>query len=368
VSFEDEISALIDRPCRRDGCTRTLPESCPSDDFCSEVCETTWRAENNGCRVEDYDDFGIDVIVPDGHPAAPSYRSPQEGAFDDQRPPRSFLEYMRRRLSRLFEMEFLSSRTPEGPMGILHATRPAGERRPNPSVGLMQILPSSWRNRQPEGIMQLPVVPPTEVEVHRMREQIARIFGVPLPLISPPPPPRPREIPGEFQVLNDLASPVNFTASPTPELPFNFFRAPGMPLDRAYHVLPPREGEERRAELVHVAIDPATPDAVPLFYTVETRYDHQHDRVVAELVLRVPRPGWANVAFDGIGYIQSVRSRAEEFRQLVHGEWTEPTEDARRLEGAGLERLAGLDAEEIIEQARELGFVGVEPDRDQPET
>lgn len=345
MSFEDEISALIDRPCRRDECTRTLPESCPSDDFCSEACETTWRAENNGCRVEDYGEFGIDVIAPEGHPAVPSYRSPQEGAFDDQRPPRSFLEYMRRRLSRLFEMEFLGSRTQEGPMGILHATRPAEERRPDPAVGLMQILPSSWRNRQPEGIMQLPVVPPTEVELHRMRDQIARIFGVPLPLISPPPPPRPA---GEFQMLNELgAPPVNFTASPTPELPFNFFRAPGMPLDRAYHVLPPREGEERRAELVHVAIDPATPDAVPLFYTVETRYDHQNDRMVAELVLRLPpRPAWINLTIDPA--------------------------DFGLTQEAALDRLEGLGhpgaAEEIVTQARELGFVGVEPDRDQPET
>jgi hypothetical protein len=367
VSFEDDISALIDRPCRRNGCARTLPESCPSDDFCSEDCETTWRAENNGLTTVDCGEFGIDMIVPDGHPAAPSYRSPQEDAFDSE-PPRSFREYVWRRLSQMFDRAALDDveQFQENAAGILSAIRPDELPQRRHSVGLMQILPSSWRRDPPvspsdglarfldqygvtprawsqPGTFQTPAVPPTEVEVHRMREQVARIFEVPLSMIDPPPPPRPREIPGEFQVLNELgAPPVNFTASPTPGLAF----------------------------------DPATPDMRLLFYTVETRYDHQRDRVVADLVLRVPRPGWANVAFDGIGYVQSVRDRAEAFQQLTHGEWTEPTEDARRhrLEGAGLEQLAGLDAEEIVARARELGFVGVDPEpeippyRDQSET
>jgi hypothetical protein len=372
VSFEDDISALIDRPCRRNGCERIVPESSASDDFCSENCEASWRAENNGCTVVDCGDWGIDVHVPEGHPAAPTYQSPQEAAFSGDGP-RSLFAELYRNLMELFEREIIGpvQRFRENVTGILSATPSVEDRRPDPSVGLMQILPSAWAERPPE---VAPSVPAGAAEMQRMREQIARVFGVPLSLIeAPPPPPRRREIPGEFQVMNDLASPVNFTASPVSGLPFNFFRAPGMPLDRAYHVVPPREGEERRAELVHVAFDPATPDARPLFYTVHTRYDHQQDRVVAELVVRVPRPGWANVEFDGIGYLRSVRSRAEEFRQLVHGEWIEEPEDMP-VGPSRYDRLEGLSADVILEQARELGFQGVDPEpeippyRDQSET
>jgi hypothetical protein len=381
VSFEDDISALIDRPCRRSECERIVPESSASDDFCSENCEASWRAENNGCTVVDCGDWGIDVHVPEGHPAAPTYQSPQEAAFGPDGPPRSFMELIRRQLSQLWDRMFLGDldRFAQNVTGILHATRPAEERRPNPAVGLMQImhagrteLPLPPAGVEPGDILRNPAVPPTVAELQQMREQIARIFGVPLPLIeAPPSPPRRYALP-ELQTLNELgADPVNFTAPPA--LPFSFFRAPGMPLDRAYHVVPPREGEERRAELVHVAFDPATPDARPLFYTVHTRYDHQHDRVVAELVVRVPRPGWANVEFDGIGYLRSVRSRAEEFRQLVHGEWIEEPEDMP-VGPSRYDRLEGLSADVILEQARELGFQGVDPEpeippyRDQSET
>lgn len=345
MSFEDDISALIDRPCRRDGCAHTLPESCPSDDFCSEVCETTWRAENNGCRVEDYGDFGIDVVAPEGHPAVPSYSSPQEGAFDDQRPPRSFMELIRRQLSRMFDQAFLGDldRFRENATGILHATRPTEERRPDPSVGLMQILPSAWAARQAEEIMRPPAVPPTDVERLRMRDQIARIFEVPPAMLDVPPPEwtsRPR---GEFQVLSDPdLSPgvVNFV-QPRP-LPFGY-----------------------------VALDPAAPGAVPLFYAVESRYDHLRDRVVMELRVRLPpRPSQVNLTINTDEFIGSVRDRADEFQQLIHGEWIEEPEDMP----VELERLSGLDAEEIVARARELGFVGVDPEpeipphRDQPET
>lgn len=354
MSFEDDISALIDRPCRRDGCAQTLPESCPSDDFCSENCEATWRAENNGLTTVDCGDLGIDVIAPEGHPAVPSYRSPQEGAFDEEPAPRSFMELIQRRLWQLWDRLVLGDveQFRENATGILSAIRPDELPQPSPAVGLMQILPSSWRRDPPvEPIGRPPSVSPAEDEMQRLREQIARVYGVPLPLISPTAPPRPF---GDFQVIADplippgvtyiaasdaaeaqLAEPVNFTASPTPDLPFNFFRAPGMPPDRAYHVLPPREGEERRAELVHVALDPAVPDAVPLFYTVETRYDHQRDRVVAELVVRLPpRPAWVNVTIDPA--------------------------DFGLTQEAALDRLEGLDqpgdAEEIVARARELGF------------
>lgn len=377
MSFEDEISALIDRPCRRDGCGRALPEWCPSDDFCSEVCETTWRAENNGCTVVDYDEFGIDVQVPADHPATPSYSPPQAGAFDDE-PPRSFLHYMHRQVSRLWDRLMLGDVENFEPRGILSATERLASPSPSPAYGLMQVMhsgrtglpvppsegltdfldqygvtPRAWS--QP-GAFQAPAVPPSTVEIQRMREQIARIFGVPPALLEPPPPEPARTTwipPGEPQVLNELGTlPMNLTAS-TPGLPYGYFRAPGMPPDQAYHVLPPREGEERRAELVQVSIDLATPDAAPLFYVVESRYDHLTDRVVFELRVRVPpQPPWINVQFNADGFVSSLATVAERVDRL-HGAWTE-----ERLEGVGLEQL-GAEVEEPPE---------IPPYRDQPET
>lgn len=332
MSFEDEISALIDRPCRRDGCGRTLPEWCPSDDFCSETCETTWRAENNGCKAVDYGEFGIDVQVPDGHPAAPSYTPPQEGAFAADRPPRSFLEYMHRRLSQLWDRLILGDpeQTPEI-RGILSATERPASPPPSPAYGLMQIMPSRWERDVPfydpargELTERRPAVPPSTAEVQRMREQIARIYGIPLPMISPPPPPaRTTWVPpGEPQVLNELGTPpVNLTAPP------------------------------------FLAFDPAVPDAVPLLYTMESRYDRSNDRVVLELRVRVPpQPPWINVQFDGAEFVRSLRTTAEtvaERQQLLHGTWTE-----ERLEGAGLEEL-GAEVEEPPD---------IPPYRDQSET
>jgi hypothetical protein len=75
VGFLEELGDLIDRPCRRNGCGKFVPESSPSDDFCSESCETAWRAENNGCKyVDSWLGEGY-VVVPEGHPAEPTHRS-----------------------------------------------------------------------------------------------------------------------------------------------------------------------------------------------------------------------------------------------------------------------------------------------------
>jgi hypothetical protein len=363
VSFEDDISALIDRPCRRDGCTQTLPESCPSDDFCSEVCETTWRAENNGCRVEDYDDFGIDVIVPDGHPAAPSYRSPQEGAFSDDGPPRSFLHYMQRQLNRLWDRLILGDVESFEPRGILSATEPREQRPPSAATGLMQIMhsgrtelpvpPSNGLARfldqygvtprvwsQP-GTFQAPAVPPTEAELRRVCEQVARIFEVPLAMLEPPPPPPSVADAVGFEVITDPLIPPGFA----------FVRPRGQ-----IHF--------------HASLDPAVPDAEPIFYTREERYDPQSNRVVFELRAHLPpAPMWVNVQFDGVGFVDSLHGRraaAAERDRLLHGEWPENLQDVltgtprlERLEGAGLDELGNAVEEPEPE---------IPPYRDQSET
>jgi hypothetical protein len=76
VGFLEELDHLIDRPCRRDSCDKVIPESSPSDDFCSERCEAAWRAENNGCKyVDSWLGEGY-VQVPEGHPAEPTHQPP----------------------------------------------------------------------------------------------------------------------------------------------------------------------------------------------------------------------------------------------------------------------------------------------------
>jgi hypothetical protein len=73
MGFIDALDALIDRPCQRKDCRNIVPESSPSDDFCSEYCESAWRAENNGCDfVRSFG--GGEVVVPEGHPAEPTHQ------------------------------------------------------------------------------------------------------------------------------------------------------------------------------------------------------------------------------------------------------------------------------------------------------
>lgn len=345
MSFTDDIAALIDRPCQYATCGRIVPESSPSDDFCSENCEEAWRAENNGLTTTDHGDFGVELHIPADHPAAPSYSPPEE----DERPPRSFLEHIQRQLTRLWDRLFADDveRFQQNVTGILSGPEIRGNRQHYPAVGLMQIMhsgraelpvrpsedftrfldqygmtPRVWS--QP-GTSQAPAVPPSEDEVRRMREQIARLFQVPPAILEPPPPPP------------SVADAVGFEVITDPLVP------PG------YAFVRPREQVH-----FHAALDPGVPDAEPVFYTREERYDPQSNRVVFEL--RAHRPLWVNVQFEGLRFIESLhahRAAAAERDRLLHGEWTD-----ERLEGAGLEQLA-----EVVEDEPDIP-----PYRDQSET
>ena len=139
MSFLDELDAVIDRPCRG-GCGGTLPENCPSDDFCSETCEARWRVTHNGCEFVDEGEGWFDVLVPPGHPAEPTHvgEEPPKSLYD------CISEYVAERMQALYEYEAEQFRrnaraatmyqaAPEAPgelFSVVHPTDPAPEREP----------------------------------------------------------------------------------------------------------------------------------------------------------------------------------------------------------------------------------------------
>lgn len=83
--FLDQLDSLIDRPCQWTDCGRMVPESSPSRDFCSEVCERSWRAANVGGKFVPAMWAGYslgETEVPEDHPAAPTHHG-SEPPIDD---------------------------------------------------------------------------------------------------------------------------------------------------------------------------------------------------------------------------------------------------------------------------------------------
>lgn len=204
--FLDRLDELVDRPCQWRYCTKTIPESSPSDDFCSETCEHAWRAANNGLTLKRIPESNLlEASVPDGHPALPTHHG-----------------------------RTAEGRTASG--GIVNVNPAAA---PGTASGIFQVM--AGRHEGPVRTSYL-----TPEALREQLNRIAELYAIPPNMLMPEAllrwtneigPPAARLLAGP-PVLNDLAQFLNSRVMQDPTMPDSIIvQLPQSPGSRQYLAL-----------------------------------------------------------------------------------------------------------------------------------